>query len=111
MGSCDSILYQAARKSRERVYPRGLSLYPGSLGPDLRTPSTGNQTCRGLTVAMQSPTYAFMAHFLTRARRGWLLSSYQRKHHRQCKAHISSCNISGTLPGFSGMRRSKIRRK
>ncbi|KAG8332518.1 hypothetical protein J6590_020023 [Homalodisca vitripennis] len=33
----------------ERVYPRGLSLYPSSLGPDLRTPSTGNQTCRGPT--------------------------------------------------------------
>ncbi|KAG8301345.1 hypothetical protein J6590_055113 [Homalodisca vitripennis] len=38
-----------ARKNRERVYPRGLSLYPSSLGPDLRTPSTGNQTCRGPT--------------------------------------------------------------
>ncbi|KAG8302597.1 hypothetical protein J6590_028507 [Homalodisca vitripennis] len=51
---------RAARKNRERVYPRGLSLYPSSLGPDLRTPSTGNQTCRGPTVAMQSPTSAFM---------------------------------------------------
>ncbi|KAG8255555.1 hypothetical protein J6590_089729 [Homalodisca vitripennis] len=40
---------RAARKNRERVYPRGLSLYPSSLGPDLRTPSTGNQTCRGPT--------------------------------------------------------------
>ncbi|KAG8287465.1 hypothetical protein J6590_036330 [Homalodisca vitripennis] len=74
---------RAARKNRERVYPRGLSLYPSSLGPDLRTPSTGNQTCRGPTVAMQSPTSASMAHFLTRARKGWLLASYQRKHHRQ----------------------------
>ncbi|KAG8335334.1 hypothetical protein J6590_070572 [Homalodisca vitripennis] len=35
---------RAARKNRERVYPRGLSLYPSSLGLDLRTPSTGNQT-------------------------------------------------------------------
>ncbi|KAG8317037.1 hypothetical protein J6590_034408 [Homalodisca vitripennis] len=42
-----------------------------------------------------------MAHFLTKARRGWLLASYQRKHHRQCKAHISPCDNSGTLPGFS----------
>ncbi|KAG8285762.1 hypothetical protein J6590_073807 [Homalodisca vitripennis] len=32
---------------------------------------------------MQSPTSASMAHFRSRARRGWLLASYQRKHHRQ----------------------------
>ncbi|KAG8255626.1 hypothetical protein J6590_088062 [Homalodisca vitripennis] len=79
---------RAARKNRERVYPRGLSLYPSSLGPDLRTPSTGNQTCRGPTVAMQSPTSASMAHFLTKARRGWLLASYQRKHHRQVTPRV-----------------------
>ncbi|KAG8301075.1 hypothetical protein J6590_061501 [Homalodisca vitripennis] len=101
MGFCDRAT-RAARKNRERVYPRGLSLHPSSLGPDLRTPSTGNQTCRGPTVAMQSPTSASLAHFLTRARRDWLLASYQRKHHLQCKAHISPCDNSGTLPGFSG---------
>ncbi|KAG8304174.1 hypothetical protein J6590_100608 [Homalodisca vitripennis] len=37
--------------------------------------------------------------FLTRARRGWLLVSYQRKHHRQCKAHISPCDNQGHSPG------------
>ncbi|KAG8291412.1 hypothetical protein J6590_060937 [Homalodisca vitripennis] len=50
------ILLRAVRTPKQQdlshpveVFPRELSLYPSSLGPDLRTPSTGNQTCRGPT--------------------------------------------------------------